>query len=67
MVTKIALTYLPECLGMTVLESGTTTLVTKTMMMGTFVPSANMCPSDLKLRSDLLNIIEIVRHLAVTR
>ena len=41
--------------------------MTKTMMMGTFVPSANMCPSDLKLRSDLLNIIEIVRHLAATR
>ena len=52
---------------MTVLESGATTLVTKTMMMGTFVPSASMCPSDLKLRSDLLNIIEIVRHLAAIR
>ena len=66
-VTKIALTYLPECLGMTVLESGATTLVTKTMMMGTFVPSANMCPSALKLRSDLLNIIKIVGPLAAIR
>ena len=62
--TKLALTSLPECLGMTVLESGATTLVTKTMMMGTFVPSANMCPSDLKLRSGILNIIQIVRQLA---